>query len=78
MRFGCSERCCSSAAILSANRGEGRTKFVRSLEASGRPGMSPERAVKLLKLGRAALEYIEDCGASVCSFGDDDTHSGDE
>ena len=63
------------AAILSASRGEGRTKFVRSLEASGRPGMSPERAVKLLKLAREALEYLEDRGASVCSFGDEDTHS---
>jgi len=53
------------AAILSATRNEGRVRFVRSLGSAGLPGMSPERAVKVLGLGRDALDYIESHGAFV-------------
>ncbi len=47
------------AAIVSASRDEGRVKFVRALKAAGLPGMSPERAVKVLRLGHDALDYLE-------------------
>ena len=63
------------AALISAKRSEGRTKFVRALQAAGLPGMSPERAVKLLKLAREALEYMEDQGVSVRSFDAEDTRA---
>jgi len=61
------------AAVLSASRNEGRVKFVRALTESGLPGMSPERAVKLLGLARASLDWLKDRGAFVRS--DDGTHT---
>src|SRR3990170_4398052 len=64
------------ASILSASRGEGRVKFNRALTGAGLPGMSPERAVKLLGLGRGALAWLTSQGASVRS--DDDTYTDDD
>lgn len=61
------------AAVLSASRNEGRVKYVRALTSAGLPGMSPERAVKVLGLGRDTLDYLESHGAFVRS--DDDTHT---
>lgn len=61
------------AAILSASRNEGRVKFVRSLQGAGLPGMSPERAVKVLGLARDVLDFMTKQGAFVRS--DDDTHT---
>ena len=57
-------------------RGEGRVKFNRALTGAGLPGMSPERAVKLLGLGRGALAWLTSQGASVRS--DDDTYTDDD
>lgn len=61
------------AAILSANRNEGRVRFVRALQGAGLAGMSPERAVKLLGMARDALDWLKSQGAFVRS--DDDTHT---
>ncbi len=58
------------AAVLSASREEGRVKFVQKLKSDGLQGMSPERAVKLLKLGREVLDYLQQKRAFVRSVGD--------
>jgi hypothetical protein len=64
------------ASILSTSRGEGRVKFVRSLQVAGLPGMSPERAVRLLGLGRDALAWLGSQGVSVRS--DDEAYTDDD
>jgi hypothetical protein len=62
------------AAVLAAVRGEGRVRFQRMLESSGLGRMGNDRAVKLLGLGRDALDYLESHGASVRPEGE--THTG--
>ncbi len=57
------------AAIIAAARDEGRVKYVRSLEAAGLPGMSPERAVKMLALARDVLAYFQSQNVYVRSDG---------
>lgn len=61
-------------AVLAANAGVGRVKFVRALEIAGLPGTCPERAVKLLNLGRAIGEWLTGQGWGVRSFGAKDIH----
>lgn len=54
------------ASIVCASRNhEGRTRYVRQLTEAGEPGMSPERAQKLIYLGRDTLDWMSGQGYSV-------------
>lgn len=60
------------AALLSAQRGEGRVRFQRSLQGVGLSAAN-DKAVKLLGIGRDALRWLEDRGYTVRPSDDEDT-----
>lgn len=64
------------AALLSAQRGEGRVKFQRSLKEAGLSAAN-DKAVKLLGVGRDALRWLEDQGYAVRPSDDEDIPESD-
>lgn len=62
------------AALLSAQRGEGRAKFQRAAREAGLKVSDNNRAVKLLGLARDTLRWLDERGAGVCLSEDEDTH----
>ncbi|CAG0936309.1 DNA translocase SftA [Thermoflexales bacterium] len=65
------------AALLSAQRGEGRVKFQRSLKNAGLSAAN-DKAVRLLGMGRDALRWLEDKGYIVRPSDDEDTQESSE
>ncbi len=65
------------AALLSAQRGEGRAKFQRAAREAGLKVSDNNRAVKLLGLARDALHWLDEHGAGVCLSEDENIQETD-
>jgi len=57
-------------SIVSAYEGEGRPRMTRRLLAAGQERPGAERAIRLLRMGREALDAIDEQGYGVCLSAD--------